>query len=302
MPAEATHRMAMGQINNFPAPPGEPAQRWQSWRIFQRHHHEFGQQPGRQPLTIDGRQGMGSAGDPFLMPTDGAMTNPSVSGNAAPGGVSFWAGGAVNFGKLQPGASDNGIDFTTSGLSLGADKQVSQTLTLGVGAGYGHDVSDVGQHGSRSAVDSYNVAVYGSYQPGEAIYVDALAGYQWLQFDARRFVTDNGNTVHGSRDGKQWFASLSVGYQHPGEGHDADALRATWTRLARRSTATPKRAMRYSRCATRGKRSRRVPPIWACWRNGRSSATTVCGRLNCVQSSGTTCKVPAWQPCATPTC
>jgi uncharacterized protein YhjY with autotransporter beta-barrel domain len=212
--AEATHRMAMGQINNF-------QRRLESL-------HNGGSRGGfsngitmssasslrRQPLAIDGRQGMGSAGDPFLMPTDGAMTNPSVSGNAAPGGVSFWAGGAVNFGKLQPGASDNGIDFTTSGLSLGADKQVSQALTLGVGAGYGHDVSDVGQHGSRSAVDSYNVAVYGSYQPGESIYVDALAGYQWLQFDARRFVTDNGNTVHGSRDGKQWFASLSVGYQH----------------------------------------------------------------------------------------
>ncbi len=212
--AEATHRMAMGQINNF-------QRRLESL-------HNGGSRGGfsngitmnsasslrRQPLTIDGRQGMGSAGDPFLMPTDGAMTNPSVSGNAAPGGVSFWAGGAVNFGKLQPGASDNGIDFTTSGLSLGADKQVSQALTLGVGAGYGHDVSDIGQHGSRSAVDSYNVAVYGSYQPSEAIYVDALAGYQWLQFDARRFVTDNGNTVHGSRDGKQWFASLSVGYQH----------------------------------------------------------------------------------------
>jgi uncharacterized protein YhjY with autotransporter beta-barrel domain len=212
--AEATHRMARGQINNF-------QRRLESL-------HSGGGRGGftngitmssasslrRQPLATDGRQGMGSAGDPFLLPADSAMTNPTVSGNAAPGGVSFWAGGAVNFGKLQPGASDNGIDFTTSGLSLGADKQVSQALTLGMGAGYGHDISDVGQHGSRSAVDSYNVAVYGSYQPGESIYVDALAGYQWLQFDARRFVTDNGNTVHGSRDGKQWFASLSVGYQH----------------------------------------------------------------------------------------
>lgn len=212
--AEATHRMAMGQINNF-------QRRLESL-------HSGGGRGGltngitmssasslrRQPLARDGRQGMGSAGDPFLLPADSAMNNPTVSGNAAPGGVSFWAGGAVNFGKLQPGASDNGIDFTTSGLSLGADKQVSQALTLGMGAGYGHDISDIGRHGSRSAVDSYNVAVYGSYQPGESIYVDALAGYQWLQFDARRFVTDNGNTVHGSRDGKQWFASLSVGYQH----------------------------------------------------------------------------------------
>jgi outer membrane autotransporter protein len=44
--------------------------------------------------------------------------------------------------------------------------------------------------------------------------VDGLLGYQWLQFDARRYVTDNGNTVHGSRDGTQFFGSLSVGYEH----------------------------------------------------------------------------------------
>lgn len=214
--AEATHRMAMGQINNFQ-------------RRLESLHNGGGGRGGftngitmssasklrRQSLVPDGRQGMGSAGDPFLMPADSAMNAPVADGGtAAPGAVSFWAGGAINFGKLQPGASDNGVDFTTSGLSLGADKQVSQSLTLGMGAGYGHDISDIGQHGSRSAVDSYNVAVYGSYQPGETIYVDALAGYQWLQFDARRFVTDNGNTVHGSRNGKQWFASLSVGYQH----------------------------------------------------------------------------------------
>ncbi|HTM28180.1 MAG TPA: autotransporter outer membrane beta-barrel domain-containing protein, partial [Rhodanobacter sp.] len=112
------------------------------------------------------------------------------------------------------GASYNGVDFTTSGLSLGADKQVTQALALGLGVGYGHDASDIGQHGSRSTVDGYNVAAYGSYQPGESAYMDVLVGYQWLQFDARRFVTDNGNTVRGSRDGKQRFASFSVGYRH----------------------------------------------------------------------------------------
>ncbi|MFP3813452.1 autotransporter outer membrane beta-barrel domain-containing protein, partial [Bacillus sp. SIMBA_005] len=41
-------------------------------------------------------------------------------------------------------------------------------------------------------------------------------------FDARRYVTDNGSLVHGSRDGNQWFASLSTGYRF-----QADATQLT---------------------------------------------------------------------------
>jgi uncharacterized protein YhjY with autotransporter beta-barrel domain len=212
---EAARRMAMGQIGNF-------QRRLESL-------HGGGSRAGftngitmnsassqRRTDTLLGMQQrvMGGGGDPFLVPADVPATDRAASGGNAPDGVAFWSGGAMNFGKLKPGTSHDGIDFTTSGLSLGADKQVTQALTLGLGAGYGHDASDIGQHGSRSAVDSYNVAAYGSYQPGESAYMDALVGYQWLQFDARRFVTDNGNTVRGSRDGKQWFASISVGYRH----------------------------------------------------------------------------------------
>jgi len=213
--AEAARRMAMGQIGNF--------QR----RLESLHgggsHDDFtngitmnSASSQRHTDTLLGmqQQVMGGGGDPFLLPAEAPATDRTTSRSNTPDGLAFWTGGAVNFGKLQPGTSDNGIDFTTSGLSLGVDKQVTHALALGLGAGYGHDASDIGRHGSHSAVDSYNVAAYGSYQPSESTYVDALVGYQWLQFDARRFVTDNGNTVRGSRDGKQWFASLSVGYQH----------------------------------------------------------------------------------------
>lgn len=138
----------------------------------------------------------------------------SEGGAAQPGEWSVWTGGAVNFGKTLPGTSDNGIDFTTSGVSLGADRAFGDKFALGAGIGYGHDSSDVGKHTSHSAVDSYSAAVYGSYRPAPLVYVDALVGYQWLSFDSRRYVTDNGNTVTGSRDGKQLFASISVGYEH----------------------------------------------------------------------------------------
>ena len=219
--AEATRRMAMGQIGNF-------QRRLESL-------HGGGSHAGftngitmnsasslRRADTLVGMQKVMGGGDLFLAPADAPVNERAPSHGTAQDGVAFWTGGAVNFGKLQPGTSSNGIDFTTSGLSLGADKQATHALALGLGVGYGHDASDIGRRGSRNTVDSYNVAAYGSYRPGESTYVDALIGHQWLQFGARRFVTDNGNTVRGNRDGKQWFASFSVGYMH-----QADALLLT---------------------------------------------------------------------------
>lgn len=215
--ADSARRMATGQISNF-------QRRLESLHGggglggFSNGITMTSASSLRNPDTLTGLQGaMDEQNKRYVVAPDAQPAAPRAMSSgvgAAPGDIAFWTGGAVNFGKMQPGTSDNGIDFTTSGVSFGADKQVASKLTLGVGVGYGHDVSDIGQHGSRSSVDSYNFAFYGSYQPTEKVYVDAVIGYQWLQFDARRYVTDNGNTVHGSRDGKQLFGSFSIGYQH----------------------------------------------------------------------------------------
>lgn len=215
--ADAARRLAIGQISNF--------QR----RLESLHRGAdsgftngitLGSASSRQ--NRDPLQGLRN-GDEFtrryLVNDDEPGTSGARSaGPALPGGIAVWTGGAVNFGKSQVGASDNGIDFTTSGLSVGIDKPFSDNFAMGFGLGYGHDASDIGKHNSRSTVDSYNVAFYGSYRPTPATFVDSLLGYQWLSFDARRYVTDNGSTVRGSRDGKQWFGSFAVGYEHRTEG------------------------------------------------------------------------------------
>jgi len=151
----------------------------------------------------------------FVQPGEpGGAPAASDSSRSLPGGVTVWTGGALNFGKTQPGASDNGTDFTTSGVSMGADKRFTDSFAAGVGVGYGHDASDVGQHNSRSTTDSFNLAAYSTYRPVPNVYVDGLLGYQWLSFDGRRYVTGDGSMATGSRDGTQWFGSLAVGYEH----------------------------------------------------------------------------------------
>lgn len=214
--AEGARRMAIGQINNFQRRleslrAGGAAAGFSNGITFSSASN---QRRTQQDDLL--RKGIGASGEALSM-----IDEPALQGSVAPAagttaaeGFAFWTGGAVNFGTLKPGAGSNGIDFTTSGVSLGADRQMSPSLSLGAGLGYGHDASDIGRNGSRSTVDGYSVAAYGSFHPEGGFYVDGLLGYQWLKFDARRFITDNGNTAYGSRDGTQWFASFSTGYQH----------------------------------------------------------------------------------------
>ncbi len=137
--------------------------------------------------------------------TDGAGRN----GNA--GQIGIWTGGAISRGDRDAVDDAGGFEFETSGVSAGADYRVDRAFAIGGGVGYGRDDSDIGFEGTRSESDSYSLAVYASYHPGEVFFLDGLAGYQWLSYDLRRHVTTNGAQVHGERDGTQWFGSLSLG-------------------------------------------------------------------------------------------
>lgn len=132
-------------------------------------------------------------------------------GDGDNGALTLWTGGSINSGDRDGRSSSAGFDFQTSGISAGADTRVNQAFAFGGGIGYGRDTTDVGHNDTRSHGESYTLAAYGSYHPGQYFFVDGLLGYQLLSFDSRRYVTANGAMVQGDRDGKQWFASLSVG-------------------------------------------------------------------------------------------
>ena len=129
-------------------------------------------------------------------------------GDVLGNGLEIWTGGVVSVGKQN----DTDTRFTTSGISLGGDRRVSDELTVGIGAGFGHEHQKIGDNGTRNLGDSYSVVAYGSYQPGEGIFFDGLIGYSTLDFDARRYVSALDTKADASRTGTQWFSSLSGGY------------------------------------------------------------------------------------------
>lgn len=126
-------------------------------------------------------------------------------------GLGTWIAGGLRSGSLDAEPGRAALDLESDGISAGIDRRFGERVVAGVSLGLGRDRTDVGEAGSRSDADALSVAVYASMSPGERVFVDALLGYQALDFDLRRRVSQDGALLSGQRDGAQWFGSVSVG-------------------------------------------------------------------------------------------
>ncbi|GLQ50832.1 putative Ig domain-containing protein [Dyella flava] len=216
--ADATREFAQGQIDNF-------QQRLESLHGggggngFQNNLTFLsGDSTNATPLSqwpYNNTQNMpGNLNRRYMVDPQTPASPPSASNSQLPDGYVLWTGGAVNFGSRDTTATANGFDFTTAGISVGLDKRFSESFATGVGIGYGHDDTDIGHNGSSDTADSYNLAWYASFSPSASTFIDGLLSYQWLSFDAMRYVTADGNMVSGNRAGHQAFASIAGGYEY----------------------------------------------------------------------------------------
>jgi large repetitive protein len=133
------------------------------------------------------------------------------SGSGAGGPWTIWAGGAIRFGDRDANSGRERQEFESEGITIGADYRFSASFGAGLGVGLGRDTVDVGDNGSQSRGEAKTIALYGSLLPAKGWFIDGLIGYQKLNFDLTRYVTPTGSLVNSSRDGDQWFATLSAG-------------------------------------------------------------------------------------------
>jgi uncharacterized protein with beta-barrel porin domain len=134
------------------------------------------------------------------------------------GAVNYWVGGSAQFGVRDPKGGFTGSDFTTSGISIGADRRFTKDMAAGLAMGFGRDRTTIGTDGSNNKAQSTSFALYGSYQPSANTFFDALAGFGRLNFTSRRVVSATGGMAEADRDGKQFFASFAGGYERRNNG------------------------------------------------------------------------------------
>ncbi|WP_213948013.1 autotransporter domain-containing protein [Luteibacter sp. dw_328] len=129
------------------------------------------------------------------------------------GGIHTWVAGEAQFGSIDAYRQAASVDSNAMSVSAGADVRVADRALLGMTLGYSHDNSDIGSADTRSIGKGYSTALYGSVQPGERSYVDAVLGGGGLRFATRRTDPDGGPSLTGSRNGQQWFGSLTAGLE-----------------------------------------------------------------------------------------
>jgi len=139
-----------------------------------------------------------------------ANAGSSGSGTAT-GTVGIWTAGIIRFGNEDAAAGRASSEFESEGITIGADYRFSPTFAAGLGVGFGRDRVDIGTQGSFSRGEAKTVALYASLLPANGVFIDGLIGYQWLDFDLRRYVTSTGRLIDSQRSGYQWFGSVSLG-------------------------------------------------------------------------------------------
>jgi uncharacterized protein with beta-barrel porin domain len=173
-------------------------------------------------LTTAGRDGGqlgGNAGDPG----DG-------------GGWGWFATGAVGSGDRDSTARENEYDYDSSGLTFGADRQLSGGAVIGAAIGIANfevDFADLSAGtlastvaGGGIEVDGYSLSFYGLAQPGERLTIDGVLIYGTNDYDTTRRVAYQADTdaagrgaafgtvnrtIIGQTDGSQWAAGINVG-------------------------------------------------------------------------------------------
>lgn len=138
------------------------------------------------------------------------------TGVAAGDGAKRNGGWAKAFGNIANQDDRDGVagyDSHTYGVAVGMDNKVTETVRLGAALSYANSDVDGNDSGnSQSDIDSYQVAVYGSYEPGK-YYVEGQVAYAYNKVDTSRQITFGGlnRTASGSYDANQYTATLGAG-------------------------------------------------------------------------------------------
>jgi uncharacterized protein YhjY with autotransporter beta-barrel domain len=230
--AEATRRFARTQVSNF-------------MRRNEQLHHGGGRTGMAMGLTLaardpsvasrrPGEDGMGQAitdrmrGSGEISSSVRPANDPQAAGPAGEdraaadqgdgngdgkrriGSVASWVGGAIDIGTRDATTDRSKMTATTSGLSAGADIKLAEGVLVGVGGGYGNDLSRIGTS-AQVRGKSTLYAAYASVQPGEDLFVDGMIGLGQLDFTTRRLAATVDSIARGKRNGDYTVAALSLG-------------------------------------------------------------------------------------------
>lgn len=130
--------------------------------------------------------------------------------------------GNARIGDKDATVNESGYDFDTKGrLTLGADYRVSNSLVLGLAAGYGRSGTEFELDGGSMDSDAYSGSLYGSWY-GQKLYLDLIANYGRNKYESIRNISILRDAIRdraiGSTQGTQHGFGVSAGYEYAHKG------------------------------------------------------------------------------------
>jgi hypothetical protein len=122
-----------------------------------------------------------------------------------PDGWAVWSRGEVSVGKLKAAETGDNIDIDGNQIAIGADKRVTDKLTLG---GFFQTGTSKARFGGHSETEANSLTAYGSFILSDKHYLQAALGISDLTIDMRRMTA--GDVYEGTRDGSTGHILISA--------------------------------------------------------------------------------------------
>lgn len=137
-----------------------------------------------------------------------ADENPSMSR------LGMFINGSGSFGDRDTTESELGFDFTTEGISAGADYRITDELVLGGALGYVSNGMDFESSRGDQDITGYTLSAYGTWYQSENTYIDGILSYGTNTFDMTRHIQFGATDVkaQGDTDGTEMALSVGGGY------------------------------------------------------------------------------------------
>nr|MBS0019539.1 autotransporter outer membrane beta-barrel domain-containing protein [Gammaproteobacteria bacterium] len=175
------------------------------------------------PRTIEGHTVSGEAlANQFPNGMTGGAAGTEDSGLL--GKLGIFVNGIGTTGEQDTTATAPGFDFSSAGVTAGADYRLADNFILGAAFGYDSVSSDFSNNGGSLDMDQYSISGYGTYYLPQGFYVDGLLSYGWNNFESSRnfdygFTTPAGDLervvtqAKSEPDSTQFAVSAGAGYE-----------------------------------------------------------------------------------------
>lgn len=119
------------------------------------------------------------------------------------------------FGNQKKTSHEIGYDFTTSGISFGADYALLKEAYVGIMGGYNSAEANLNQSSGKVRLSEYLAGVYATGDYCQFFY-DALFNYSWNEYRNKRHIrfSDIKRKAHSHHKGHQYTLYGDVGYTY----------------------------------------------------------------------------------------